>query len=92
MGNDASVPLDRLGDDEVTALRFDSPAVADELALWCGGEVTHPVDEPDVLVILVPVPEAAKPARLGDWIVREPDGTHRVYEEAEFAARFEPST
>lgn len=76
--------------DAVTALCFDQASVAGELALWCGGSVTHPVDEPDVLVILVPGVDGAHPARLGDWIVQEPDGTHRVYSQAAFAARFEP--
>ena len=75
----------------VTALRFDEPDAASDLATWCGGEVSHPVGEPDVLVILVPGPGGARPARLGDWIVQEPDGTHRVYDPQEFAARFEPT-
>lgn len=73
------------------ALRFDEASAADDLAAWCSGEVTHPVDEPEVLVILVPAPVGARPARLGDWIVREADGTHRVLPPAEFAARFEPT-
>ncbi|HWH27776.1 MAG TPA: hypothetical protein VNU26_02235 [Mycobacteriales bacterium] len=82
----------RLRDDgPVTALRFDEVSVAADLATWCGGEVSHPVGEPDVLVILVPGPSGARPARLGDWIVQEADGTHRVFPPAEFAARFEPT-
>lgn len=84
--------LARMSDDAaVTALRFDEAAVAEDLAAWCGGSVTHPVDEPDVLVILVPGVESAHPARLGDWIVQEPDGTHRVYSAVDFSARFEPA-
>ena len=85
------MPLDDLQPGEVMALRFDEPSAAEDLAAWCNGEVTHPVDEPDVLVILVPGVEAAHPARLDDWIVREADGTHRVFSPEEFRARFEPA-
>lgn len=76
---------------EVTALRFDEPAVAAELATWCGGEVALPEDAPDDVTILVPDINGPKPARLGDWIVLEPEGHYRPYSPLAFAARFEPS-
>lgn len=85
------MPIDHLDADEVMALRFDEVGAAEDLAAWCNGEVSHPVDHPELVVILVPSVEAAKPAHLGDWIVRESDGTHRVYGPEAFAARFEPA-
>ena len=85
------MPLDDLAPTEVMALRFDEPATATELATWCGGEVAHLAHQPDVVVILVPGPDHARPAYVGDWITREPDGTHRVYRPEDFEARFEPT-
>jgi hypothetical protein len=75
----------------VTALRFDEPAVAQDLAVWCGGEVAVPVDAPDDLTILVPDINGPKPAHLGDWIVLEGDGSYRAYSPEAFAAKFEPA-
>ncbi len=76
---------------EVTALRFDEPAIAEELATWCGGEVALPEDAPDAVTILVPDINGPKPAHLGDWIVLDVDGSYRPYSPTAFAARFEPS-
>jgi hypothetical protein len=76
---------------QVTALHFDEPAVADDLAAWCGGEVAVPEDAPDDVTILVPDLNGPRPARIGDWIVLEPEGHFRPYTPLAFAARFEPS-
>jgi hypothetical protein len=75
----------------VTALRFDEPAAAGDLAAWCDGEVAVPVDDPDDITILVPHINGPRPARLGDWIVLEGEGSYRPYSPAAFAARFEPT-
>lgn len=76
---------------EVTALRFDEPAIAEDLAAWCGGEVALPEDAPADVTILVPDINGPRPAHLDDWIVLETDGHYRPYSAAAFAARFEPS-
>lgn len=78
-------------DDEVTALRFDEPAAAEELARWCGGEVTVCEDDPDCRVLLVPTSVGAMAARPGDWIVRHAEGDFRPYSAEGFAARFTPA-
>ena len=79
---------------EVVAMQFDEPAVATELASWCGGEVeelTNPEDSTDTRVVIwVPGRRGPRPARLGDWIVRHGDGDFRVRSPEDFAARYEP--
>jgi hypothetical protein len=72
----------------VTALHFDEASLAADLAVWCGGAVA--ASATGELVVLVPGRHGARPARLGDWIVLNPDGTHRVVSAADFAASFEP--
>jgi hypothetical protein len=90
-GRSTSVTEEGLSDADVVALRFDEPNAAADLAAWCDGEVTHLVGDPHVVVILVPSVDHARPAQVGDWIVRERDGRYRVYDPASFAANFEPS-
>lgn len=43
-------------------------ANVDMLAAWCGGHVTRV--NPDRPVLLVPTPEGARPALVGDWLVQ----------------------
>jgi hypothetical protein len=68
---------------DVVALRFDEPAVAADLARWCGGQV-------EGAVIWVPGLDHPKAARRGDWIVMNSDGTFSPCSPEEFAARYEP--
>ena len=75
---------------QVTALRFDEPSAAQDLARWCSGEVAVARDDPDDVRVLVPDHNGPRPARLGDWIVLHPDGSFRPYSAEAFAARFEP--
>jgi hypothetical protein len=79
---------------EVVALRFDEHAVAEDLAVWCGGKATSapgPDGEP-VVTVWVPTAKGTRPALFGDWIVRRADDDYRPYSPTEFAARFEPSS
>jgi hypothetical protein len=87
------VPLDDLTPDEVLALRFDETAVADELALWCGGSVERTAAEDGSVVTTVwaPTSKGPRPAVLGDWIVRTPDGGVQVMDAIAFAARHDPA-
>lgn len=68
---------------DVVALRFDEPTVAADLARWCAGEV-------EGAVIWVPGGDHPEAARLGDWIVMNPDGTFSPCSPEDFAARYEP--
>ena len=72
--------------DTVMALRFDSDSEADDLALWCEGTVELLDGGPPV--VWVPTPHGARPALLGDWIVRRGAGTFRPYAPGDFAAQF----
>ena len=80
--------------DEVVALRYDEVAAVDDLATWCHGRVEQlasfdGVERPPVL--WVPTRREPKAAMLGDWVVREPDGSYQAYSPEGFAARFEPA-
>lgn len=77
-------------DDEVVALRYDEPAAAEELARWCDGRLAPVPDGPPA--ILVPSQGQARPALLGDWIVRGGQGDWLTCSPEEFAARFEPAS
>ena len=82
--------LERLDPDEALALRFDAPELAEELAAWCAGQV----DRGDGTVPpLVWVPSNHEPhaARVGDWIVRMPDGSFAPMDPVEFAAHYRPA-
>lgn len=72
----------------VVALHFDEPAVAQELATWCGGAVVEGVDGP---VVDVPTLDGPRPAGLGDWIVRRMDGDFLACSPEEFAAHYAPA-
>ena len=72
--------------DTVMALRFDSGSEAGDLALWCDGSVELLGGGPPV--VWVPTPHGARPALLGDWIVRRGAGTFRPYAPSDFAAQF----
>ena len=85
--------MNDVGGADVVALRFDEPRVAADLARWCGGEVQElPRETPggESALIWVPGPDHPRPARLGDWIVKNPDGTFSPCSPADFAARYEP--
>lgn len=86
--------LDKPAPDEVLALRYDEVAAAEDLATWCQGHVERLVsldgtERPPV--VWVPTRREPKAAMLGDWIVRDPDGSFRAYSPEAFAARFEPA-
>lgn len=86
--------MDQADEADVVALRFDEVHIAAELANWCGGEVeefpSEGVTGGTRVVIWVPGPDRPEPARLGDWIVRLPDGTFRRCSPEDFAAKFTP--
>ncbi len=84
----------RPGAREVVALRFDEHAVAEDLAVWCGGRVTWAPGEDGrpVVTIWVPTHKGPRPALFGDWIVRRGDEDYQPYAPQDFAARFEPSS
>lgn len=79
-------------DDDVVAMRFDEEAVAADLARWCNGQVvlTEDIEGVTTTTIYVPTSKGPRPALLGDWIVRTPDGAFAPCSPATFAARFEP--
>jgi len=85
--------LDALSPDEVLALRFDHESDAEELAEWCGGAVERVATQSGAVVtsVLVPTTKGPRPALLGNWIVRSADGSLRVMEAEDFAARHAPS-
>ncbi len=74
----------------VTALRYDEPAVAEELATWCGGELEVAQDEAVPPTIWVPTVKGPRPAAVGDWIVRRASGDYYPCTAAVFEARHEP--
>ena len=84
---------DDLAPDEVLARRFDGAAVADELAAWCGGSVDRVAVEDGTLVTTVwaPTSRGPRPAVLGDWVVRTPEGDVQVMDATAFAARHAPA-
>lgn len=74
----------------VTALRYDEPAAAADLASWCEGQL-EAASAPDVPpTIWVPTRKGPKPASLGDWIVRRGWGDYYPCSPADFAAMHEP--
>lgn len=87
------MPIDALAPDEVLALRFDEPAVAEELAAWCGGQVERAVAEDGSVTATVWVPTAKgpRPAVLGDWVVRRSVEDHTVMDAAAFTAMHGPA-
>ena len=74
----------------VTALRYDEPAVADDLAKWCGGEVKASPRRGLAPTIWVPTQRGPKPAVLGDWIVRTLEGDFYPCDGADFAVQHLP--
>ncbi len=86
------VSLDAPAPDEVLALRFDEPAVADELAAWCGGRVerARAEDGSVTATLWVPTLRGPRPAVLGDWVVRRGPDDHSVMDAADFAASHAP--
>jgi hypothetical protein len=76
--------------DVVTALQYDEPAVAADLAAWCGGELEQPVDPQLPATIWVPTSKGPRPAGLTDWIVTHMDGAYYVCSAQTFATRHEP--
>lgn len=87
-GENQLMSVDALETDEVLALRFDSEAVAAELAAWCGGEVLQ--GEGSRLTVWVPTPRGPRPALLGHWIVRRALDEYRPYAPDDFQAQFQP--
>lgn len=81
---------DGLGDDVVTALRYDEAAVAEDLAAWCGGEVEHATDGVQPATVWVPTGKGPRPAALGDWIVRTSGGDFYTCDPVEFTALHDP--
>jgi hypothetical protein len=77
--------------DAVVALQFTEPAIAEELAAWCGGEATKRVED-DEPVILVPTAKGPKAAHLQDWIVRRDDGDYYPCTPERFALLHDPLT
>jgi hypothetical protein len=79
---------------EVAALQFTEVAIADDLATWCGGEVTKRVDaegsDEELAVILVPTTKGPKAAHLGDWIVRRDEADYYPCTAERFALLHEP--
>lgn len=84
--------LDGLAPDEVLALQFDEPSVADELAKWCGGKVerTLAADGTVATTVWVPTRKGPRPALLGDWVVRRGEDDHTVMDPVAFAATHQP--
>lgn len=76
-------------DTVVTALCYDEPAVAAELASWCGGEL-EVVEEGLPPTIWVPTSKGPRAATLGTWIVRRMTGDYYPCSPEDFAARHEP--
>lgn len=74
----------------VTALRYDEPAVAEELAIWCAGELEVAQDGSVPPTIWVPTLKGPRPAAVGDWIVRRAAGDYYPCTSAVFEARHEP--
>lgn len=87
------MPIDALEPDEVIALRYDEPTVADELAAWCGGQVERAVlaDGTATATVWVPTVKGPRPAVLGDWVVRRAEEDHAVMDPAAFAAMHGPA-
>ena len=87
------MPIDDLAPDEVLALRFDEPAVADELAAWCGGQVERAVaeDGSETATVWVPTTKGPRPAVLGDWVVRRAEEDHAVLDTVAFTALHGPA-
>ncbi len=85
--------IDTPAPDEVLALRFDEPALADDLAAWCGGRVertaVHGADP--VTCVWVPTMKGPRAALLGDWVVRRADDDHAVLDSTAFAALHRPA-
>ena len=80
------------GDDEVLALRYDEPALAGELARWCGGHVERtPAGDDVVTTLVVPTARGPRTARLGDWIAMHEPGDFHVFTPEDFAARHSPA-
>lgn len=75
--------------DEVLALRYDEPAAAVDLALWCEG---HLEEAPDggPPVIWIPGKDGPEAAVVGTWVVRYADGQWAALSPRQFAATFEP--
>lgn len=73
----------------VTALRYDEPAVAADLAAWCGGDL-EVVEDGLPPTIWVPTSKGPRPATLGNWIVRRMTGDYYPCSPDEFAARHAP--
>lgn len=81
-------------EDTVLALRYDEAAVADELSVWCGGRVERPEGADGgqaAPVVWVPTRHTPRAASIGDWIVRNPDGSFTAMTAEAFAVHFEPS-
>ena len=79
-------------DDEVVALRYDEPAAAEELAAWCDGRVVPVPGAPEAPpAIWVPTQGEARPALLGDWIIKQGTDRWLTCSPEDFAARFEPA-
>lgn len=88
--------MDPVPPDAVVALHFDEPAVADELARWCSGQVEQ-VPDPDVPgvvhpTIWVPSVRGPRPAPLGYWIIRRGEDDFLPQSPEDFAATHEPLT
>lgn len=84
-------PVSGSGEDKiVTALRYDEPALAQELASWCGGELQLSASGDVAPTIWVPTRSGPRPASLGDWIVRREWGDYYPCSPEDFAATHEP--
>ena len=75
----------------VTALQYDEPAAAADLATWCGAQLEVDETGQQPPTIWVPTSRGPRPAGLGDWIVRRMSGEFYPCTAAEFAARHEPA-
>ena len=73
--------LEHLEPDEVLALRYDEPSSAADLAEWCSGGLVG-------RTITVPSLHGVASAELGDWIVRDAEGSFSVLPHEQFALRY----
>lgn len=76
----------------VVALCFDEPAIADDLAQWCGGRVER-LDGPEgpQVIVWIPSTRGLRPALLGHWIVRHGPDDYTAVPPEDFLARYEPT-
>ena len=85
--------IDDLQPDEVIAMHFSEPALGEDLAAWCGGELVFSSDglsgeaHPS---IMVPTVDGSQRAELGDWIVQGSEGDFSAISAEDFAARHTP--